>query len=695
VSPLRRLRRRSPRGGSVALGRPGGDRAELKNWPIRRKLLAMVLLPLLVVLPLLGVLLLVWGNAALDQLLVTKVRSDLAVAHGYFERMLAQVGASTGAVADSHALSLALQGGDTPAARTALRTLLERLRDREALDFIQLRGLDGRLVASDWAAGGAALPWLEPSPGRPQASVEVLEANQQAGLAAALRERVSVPLLPTQNAAPTSRGVEDRAMVAMASAAVRDVGGGGEGRLLGHVHAGVLLNRNLPFIDKLNDIVYPEGSLPWGSQGTATLFLDDVRISTNVRLFGGEERDRAIGTRVSGKVREAVLGRGTTWLDRAFVVSDWYVSGYEPIADRLGRRVGMLYVGFLERPFTWLKYGVLATIGAIFFAVMIAASIVSLRWARGIFRPLEQMSGTMQRVEAGEAKARVGRVDSHDEIGQLAAHFDHLLDTLDEQTEALKRWNAVLDAKVAERTQALEAAQRQLVRTEKLAAIGQLTAGVAHEVNNPIAVIQGNLDLLRELLGPQAATVNAELNLIDQQIERMRLIVTQLLQFARPAEYVGYVERLAPSEVLEGCLLLVAHLLTRSRITIRREFAATRAVGFNRHELQQVLVNLLVNAIQAMPEGGELALGTSDWPDGRGVDVTVGDTGPGLPDELLAQLFQPFVTRKPDGTGLGLWISQSLVERYGGEIRAANRPDGGALITVALRVEPVEDPAAT
>lgn len=667
--------------------------AELNDWPIRRKLLAMVLLPLLVVLPLLGVLLLVWGNAALDQLLVTKVRSDMAVAHGYFDRMLAQVGASTGAVADSHALNLALHGGREtaaqPAARAALRALLERLRQREALDFIQLRGPDGRIVASDWAIGGAALPWLEPAPGRPQASVEVLDAAQQAGLAAALRGRVAVPLLPTRNAAPSHRQVEDRAMVAMASAAVRD----GEGRLLGHVQAGVLLNRNLPFIDKLNDIVYPEGSLPWGSQGTATLFLDDVRISTNVRLFGGEGHERAIGTRVSGKVREAVLGRGVTWLDRAFVVSDWYVSGYEPIADRLGRRVGMLYVGFLERPFTWLKYGVLATIGAIFFAVMIAASIVSLRWARGIFRPLEQMSGTMQRVEAGEAKARVGRVDSRDEIGELAGHFDHLLDTLDEQTEALRRWNAELDAKVAERTQALEAAQRQLVRAEKLAAVGQLTAGVAHEVNNPIAVIQGNLDLLRELLGPQAATVNAELKLIDQQIERMRLIVTQLLQFARPTEYAGYVETLEPAEVLEGCLLLVAHLLAKSRITIQRDYAATLAVGFNRHELQQVLVNLLVNAIQAMPDGGELSLGTRDWPDGHGVDITVADSGAGLPDELLAQLFQPFVTRKADGTGLGLWISQNLVERYGGEIRAANRPGGGAVITVALRVEPAEESA--
>ena len=122
----------------------------------------------------------------------------------------------------------------------------------------------------------------------------------------------------------------------------------------------MLLNRNLPFIDHINGIVYPEGSLPFGSQGTATLFLDDVRISTNVRLFGADPTNRAIGTRVSQTVRDEVLGRGGTWLDRAFVVSDWYVSGYQPLADGAGQRVGMLYVGFLEQPFTLLKYGVLA-----------------------------------------------------------------------------------------------------------------------------------------------------------------------------------------------------------------------------------------------------------------------------------------------------------------------------------------------
>jgi len=178
----------------------------------------------------------------------------------------------------------------------------------------------------------------------------------------------------------------------------------------------------------------------------------------------------------------------------------------------------------------------------------------------------------------------------------------------------------------------------------------------------------------------------------------MRLIVTQLLQFARPNEYAGYVEAVDAQRTLEDCLVLTGHLLARSRITIHRSYKATRAAGINRQELQQVLVNLMVNAIHAMPDGGTLSLSTSDWADAQGrpgVAIAVADTGPGLGDELLRELFQPFVTRKKDGTGLGLWISRSLVERYGGDITAGNRPaaDGsGAVLRVLLLTDP--EPAA-
>ena len=654
---------------------------------VRHKLLALVLVPLLLVLPALGVVLLAWGNSALDQLLITKIRSDLAVAQGYFERVLGEVGGSTAAVAESHALHQAIEGAN----EGRLVALLQALREREGLDFIQLRRPDGSLWLGDSGPARGMEPTSPPSPARTAVaqggtSVEVLTPEQLAVLGPSLAARVSVPLVETRNAAPTDRAREDRAMVLLSTRAVQ----GADGRPLGHLQAGLLLNRNLPFIDHINEIVYPKGSLPYGSRGTATLFLDDVRISTNVRLFGAEQDERAIGTRVSQAVREVVLGSGRTWLDRAFVVNDWYVSAYEPLQDSAGRRVGMLYVGFTEEPFRWIKVSILLAIGATSFLVMIGGAWVSLRWARRIFAPLETMAATMRRVEDGELQARVGGTGRRDEIGQLAGHLDHLLDTIDDKTRALQRWNAELDAKVSERTRELEAAQGQLVRSEKLATVGQLTASIAHEVNNPIAVIQGNLDLMRELLGPDTDKVQAELRLVDEQIERMRLIVTQLLQYARPTEFAGYVEPLDPNRLIEDSLVLASHQLSRSGISVQRELRATGQPAVNRGEMQQVIVNLLVNAIQAMPQGGTLTLRSQDvhTPTGPAVQWSVQYTGAGLSPELLAELFKPFVTRRKDGTGLGLWISRSLVERYGGTLEAGPRTDGvtGAVFTVRLPV---------
>ena len=332
--------------------------ARFQRLPIRDKLLAMALLPLLVVLPLLSVILLLWSNTAFDRMLIAKIRSDLAVAQGYFERVLGEVGSGTAAIADSHALALALAPGRSPP--TDLQALLQHFKSRAGLDFLSLRASDGTLIATDWSAASPAmrataapLPAAPPATSAPgaigagtPASIEVLEPAELALLAPALRARVAVPLLPTRGAAPTERTQESRAMVVLASHPVHAA----DGRLLALVQGGVLLNRNLPFIDHINQIVYPEGSLPFGSRGTATLFLDDVRISTNVRLFGPAREERAIGTRVSQAVREAVLGRGSTWLDRAFVVNDWYVSAYQPISDSAQRRVGMLYVGYLEKP---------------------------------------------------------------------------------------------------------------------------------------------------------------------------------------------------------------------------------------------------------------------------------------------------------------------------------------------------------
>ncbi|MGS5086028.1 sensor histidine kinase [Hydrogenophaga sp. A37] len=666
---------------------------------VRNKLLAMALLPLLVVFPLLVLAIAVWSSVTYDRLLITKVRSDLAVARGYFDQVLIEVGSGTRGVARSQRLLHSLQ---TASADAPLGLPLAAAQQELNLDFLLLYRPDGQpLVSALGARPSTPLPAtltrlldLSHAPGaHPRAAQIVrLSRDELSAMAPQLLPRLHIPLVPTRNAAPDARRIEDRAMVVLSLQPVL----GANDQPLALLVGGVLLNQNLDFIDHINRIVYPEGALPFGSVGTATLFLDDVRITTNVRLF---QDQRAIGTRVSQAVRERVLGGGQTWLDRAFVVNDWYVSAYDPLLDAAGERVGMLYVGFLESPFRLVRHAMLALMGLIFLGVMAVSAWFSVRWARSIFKPVEQMNHTMQRVKDGEA-ARVGARPARDELGALAGHLDQLLDVIDDKTAALRRWGEELDAKVAERTRELEAsnaslqlAQQQLVKSEKLAAIGQLTASIAHEINNPIAVMQGNLDLMRETLGEHAQPVKAELQLLDEQVERMRLIVTQLLQYARPTEYAGYVETLDLNQTVHDCLVLVAHLLAQTRIKMVRELQATQRVGFNRQELQQVIINLLINAIQAMPQGGTLRLSTQNWADehgARGALLQVQDSGPGLAPGVEERLFRPFFTTKNDGNGLGLWISLGLVERYGGAISAGNREDGqnGALFSVRLLTEP-------
>lgn len=654
---------------------------------IRVRLLLLALLPLAVVLPVLLAVLAIGGGDYLDRLLITKVRSDLAVAHGYFERVAEGVGRSVEGLASSERLARVL-GSPLAERAGATADLLSSARRGQKLDFLYFLDVDRNSLATEaWAVLASA------KSGQARTEADVFTATQLQLLDPQLAEQARTPILPTSNAAPDQRAIEDRGLVIHSAAPVHN----SSGKLIGVLAGGVLLNKNLAFIDRLNEIVYPEEGLMLGSRGTATLFLGDVRIATNVRLFEGE---RAIGTRVSAAVRQAVLDEGRTWLDRAFVVTDWYVSAYQPLLDSHGQRIGMLYVGFLEAPFANAKHRALALIVVLFVLAMLLAGVFAILWARRVFRPIEQMHATMSAIEQDVVTARIGAVSSQDELGDLAAHFDRLLDRLQAQAASLKRWGDSLDAQVASRTAALEqavsdlkAAQSQLVMNEKLAAIGQLTAGVAHEINNPVAVIQGNLDVLRDILGATADPVQPEIRLIQEQVHRIRLIVAKLLQFARPQDYVGYLEPVAPAQLIQDSLLLVGHLLKRGTITVEQHLDSVRNVLCNRNELQQVLINLMVNAIQAMPEGGRLTLTAEDWDEADmpvGLRLAVSDTGAGLSASEREHLFKPFYTaKKPGGTGLGLWVSLSLVERYGGKITVDPEIKQGSRFVVWLRFEPL------
>ncbi len=688
----------------TALRARAGGVASAFARSVRFKLMTLVLAPLLLGVPVLLLIVWAWGTQGYDQLLVNKVSSDLGTARQYFDRVQGALRTRLEGFASSHRLALALERRDPE----EIRRLLAAAAEDQGLDYLLLLDAQGRVRAggsftdatgpntdrSGWSVVREALQ------GDPQHGLEVFPPEELDRLGPALRNAAHTTLIPTRNARPDPRATEERGLMIQAAVPIA----GADGTVVGALESGVLLNGNQGIVDRLNSIVYQDASLPLGSQGTATLFLGDTRIATNVRLFAGAlEGKRALGTRASRAVADRVLGEGLVWLGSAFVVDDTYVSGYQPLTDTAGQRIGMLYVGFLEAPLRHALYRALAGLFLLFLLVSGLGTLADLRWARAIFRPLERMNRVIARIEAGEDSARVGPTQSRDELGRLARAFDHLLDSIAARRWELQRSAEELDRKVALRTAALEEAnatlrraQQQLVMNEKLTAIGELTAGVAHEINNPVAVIQGNLDLLREVLGDAIDPVREEIRLIDEQTQRIHAIVTKLLQFARPGDFAGYAEAADVNAVLADCLVLTRHNLNRGKVAVDRRLEATSSVEMNRGELQQVLINLIVNAMQAMPDGGTLTLesrdiGPEDDVPGaeepfEGALLRIGDTGHGIAAVDLDRIFDPFFTTKNQtGTGLGLSISYAIVQRYGGRITVESTPGRRTVFTLWLR----------
>src|SRR5690606_36288765 len=209
--------------------------------------------------------------------------------------------------------------------------------------------------------------------------------------------------------------------------------------------------------------------------------------------------------------------------------------------------------------------------------------------------------------------------------------------------------------------------QEQLVLADKLSALGRMAAGIAHEINNPTAVIQGNLDVLSSELGPAARPVAREIELIAQQVERIRHIVTSLLQFARARPGQGPVTDISVNRLVQDVLPLTAHVLKSESLALECRLEARTPVAVNPFDLEQVLINLIANAARACAAGGTIEIETADQPDGA--VIAVRDDGCGIQRDKLKRIFDPFFTTDPRrGAGLGLSVSYGLVQRYGGRI---------------------------
>ncbi|WP_053005785.1 sensor histidine kinase [Kiloniella spongiae] len=662
---------------------------------LRYKLLLLVLMPVLIVMPTVIGMAYIWSNEISYRQLLMKVTGDLSVAHESFLRAQKGYLAKLALIAESHSFRVALENQVSPHEQTlAINPLLKEYKRKEGFDFLYLVNEDGCNYWQVSQCNFKKSTLLEKSlEDGSSTGIEIFSVEELEIIDPDLPKEVYLPLIPTPRAKPTDRTIENRGMVIHSYYPIRDDDGKVEAFLVG----GVLVNKDFAFVDRLRDIVYSKGSLADDSLGTITVFLEDVRINTNVPRLLQSPTKRALGTRVSEEVRNKVLDQGESWIDRAFVVSEWYVSAYEPIVDVNGQRVGMLYAGFLEAPFIDVYLEGLFKLLFLFVAVTLFCVVGAMLVARSIFKPIEAMANVISRVQKGD-DLRIGWIKAKDEVATLANQFDALLDQLQYQRDQIQEGADELERKVDQRTsqlqqrtkalerniKLLERTREQLVAKEKLAAIGELTAGIAHEINNPTAVILGNMDLMTAELGENAFCVEQETRLIIQQVYRIRSIINNLLQYSRPSDFQNHPMPVDISQVVEDTLVLVQHDLDRKEISLKLDLKAKHRVGGNHQQFQQVLINLIVNATNATAKNGVITIRTRDWKD-KGVLLVVRDTGSGITPDILPRIFDPFYTSSNSGTGLGLSVSYGILQRFQAEIEVRSRPGFGSCFYIWFR----------
>ena len=256
--------------------------------------------------------------------------------------------------------------------------------------------------------------------------------------------------------------------------------------------------------------------------------------------------------------------------------------------------------------------------------------------------------------------------------------------------EELKAFSSQLEGRVRKATARLEETQRQLFQSEKMAALGKLSAGIAHEIRNPLTSIK---ILIHSLVDEQATEGSREKDLavIEAEIERVNKIIKQFLDFARPRP--PSLEPMEVRAIVEDTLALLVYEMEAQKISLERSYAPDiPPVPVDREQMKQVFLNLLLNAIQAMERGGNLRV-TIRWkpaPAGDGgrsaAEISVQDSGPGMGENIRRRIFEPFFSTKEEGIGLGLPIAQRIVEEHGGQIRVESRVGEGTTFTITLPI---------
>lgn len=334
----------------------------------------------------------------------------------------------------------------------------------------------------------------------------------------------------------------------------------------------------------------------------------------------------------------------------------------------------------------WQQKVATAIFGLIFTAF--TSLILTIILWKLVIKPLITLSDGMESVTKGNLDKTVS-ISTKDEIGTLATIFNEMTREIRSSREKLENWAKELEEEVTKKTEEIKRGQEQFVHTEKLASLGRMAAGVAHEINSPLTGIVTFAHLMLKRIPPENKMDREDLDVIIEQAERCSKIIKGLLGFSRaiPSEK----NEMNIHDAIQNAINIIQHQAKFHNIKIEvNEDGNLPPIKGDSSQVQQVFLNLLINAADAMNDKGQITISTSRTVvDGIPyVEIAVSDTGPGISEEHISRLFEPFFTTKPvgKGTGLGLAVSHGIIKKHGGHIIVKSTPGAGATFLVRLPI---------
>lgn len=431
------------------------------------------------------------------------------------------------------------------------------------------------------------------------------------------------------------------------------------GNMIGLIEMGSLLNGAAEKVDRIRDAVFENEYYQGKPVGTATIFMGDLRISTNVLDNQGR---RAVGTRVSKEVADRVLKEGLSWTGRALVVDTWYLAQYEPIRDPDGTVIGMLYVGELEQKYLDLRARAVGLSLGMILAGLLLAFVVSYFLVRNVVEPIHQLSEATQRLAAGDLTHRVA-IQRSDEVGNLASCFNQMAERLEQQRQELEL-----------RQRELEAVSEELRTTNRNYI--EMLGFVTHELKNPLtSAIMGLYTVKDGYLGAITPAQKKSLESVAKSLDYFQDMIRNYLELSRLERGELRVSKRSfnlQEAVVGPALESLEHERQEREMKIENRIPQGLVVNADPTLMRVVYDNLLSNALKYGRTGGLILLEAIEG-DER-VTLSVRNDGEGIPPDKKELLFRRFSrldmpqqTGKK-GTGLGLFICKEIIEKHGGQI---------------------------